>query len=331
MKKKIKKYFVNADDSTVLAMSVVEAPAVESNFVYFSKQQKIDKFVALESNDKHMIFGCALRPDFPIYRNDGDEEYYLEFSKEAVEKLSRDFMINGFQKNFTEAHKKEVEGITITESWIKVDMEKDKSIALGVDPNLPIGSWIIGGYVNNNEIWEKVKDGSYKGFSVEAIVDVNELNFEEQTPEPKEEPIQEPTVEQTQEPSKDKSILDKILELINGRPIEDVAKEAPKTTEPETEPIKEEPKEDVKEEPKETTTEQKNEVIPNPLDEVVKNLRQEIETLKKSNSDLQSKLNEIGKQPSVNPTSTSPKGKNEGGVEGSQFRAWRKQVAEAMG
>ena len=325
MKKKIKKYFVNPDDSCLLAMSVVDEPAVESNFIYLSKQQKIDKFVALQSNEKRMIYGCALRPDFPIYRRDDEEEYYLEFSKEAVEKLSRDFMINGLQSNFTAAHKKAVEGITITESWIKVDMEKDKSIALGLDADLPIGSWIIGGYCDNNDIWNKVKDGSYHGFSVEAIVDVDELKFEEQTPAPEVEAPQEPV--ETPEPKDEKGILSKIMDLISGKPIEEVAKPVEKETEIAPEPSKVEEPTPIPEQPKEAATEQKNEPQPNPLEEVIKNLKTEIDALKKENGKLQEQIGKIGKQPSAKPTNTNV-GNN---GKGDTYQNWRNQMAKMIG
>lgn len=339
-KKKLKKYYVNPEDSAVLAMSVVDAPAVESNFIYLSKQ-KIDKFVALESKEKHMIFGCALRPDFPIYRNDGDEEYYLEFSKDAVERLARNFMINGLQQNFTAAHRSEVDGITITESWIKSDMNADKSVALGLDDNLPVGSWIIGAYCDNADIWEKVKAGTFHGFSVEAIVNVDELNFEEQAPAPTAEPAQEPAPEPApapQESQKDnKGIIDKILALINGGDVKDVAdtaKEVEKPTEIAPEGPKEEGVKDTPEPEQEPVTEPetKPETQPNPLEEVVQNLRAEIEELKKNNEALVNKIGEISKQPSAKPINTNSGngGQVVEGVKNPAYQAWRDKIRGAM-
>ena len=338
MRKKIKKYYVNPEDSAVLAMSVVNEPAVESEFVYLSKQ-KIDKFVALENKERHMIYGCALRPDFPIYRRDEEEEYYLEFSKDAVEKLARNFMVNGLQQNFTQAHRSEVEGITITESWIKVDMEKDKSIALGLDAELPVGTWFIGAYCNNADVWDKVKAGTYHGFSVEAIVDVNELQFEAETPAPEPAPTQEPAQQaepapeapKADEAKSEKGILAKIMELINGKPIEEVIEKTPEK--PVEEPKPEEPKVDPEPEPKPATEpETKPEPQPNPLEEVVKNLQEEIKALKDDKNDLLEQIKELGKKPSVKPTSTNPKGNGnvETGVKNPAYQAWREQIAKAM-
>lgn len=333
-KRKLKKYYVNPEDSAVLAMSVVDAPAVESEFIYLSKQ-KVDKFVAMETNEKRMIYGCALRPDFPIYRNDGTEEYYLEFSKEAVEKLARNYMINGFQQNFTQAHKSEVEGITITESWIKVDMEKDKSIALGLDADLPVGSWLIGAYCNNADVWEKVKAGTYHGFSCEAIVNVDELQFEEQTPdaaptvtETVEAPIVEepaPVVEEAPKSSIEDR-LDKIWEVVQTM----LPKEEP------NEPIQEPQDEPKVEEPIVTPTEEENpseepKIDINALNETIENLKSELEALKEKNHLLESekealsnKVDELGAKPSAKPLNTNGKGEGNGDA----YSNWRDQMAK---
>ena len=336
MRKKLKKYYVNPEDSAVLAMSVVDAPAVESEFVYLSKQ-KVDKFIALEENTKHMIYGCALRPDFPIYRNDGVEEYYLEFSKDAVEKLARNFMVNGLQQNFTQAHKAEVEGITITESWIKADMEKDKSVALGLDAELPVGTWLIGAYCNNADIWDKVKAGTYHGFSVEAIVNVDELQFEEQTPdvaptvtETVETPVVEtPVVEETPKSSIEDR-LDKIWEVVQtmlpkeepNEPIQE-PQEEPTVEEPTTEPTEEEKP---SEEPK---------IDINTLNETIENLKSELEALKEKNHLLESekealsnKVDELGKQPSAKPADTNGKGK--GNNSESNLSSWLDKMQDMM-
>lgn len=321
--RKIKKYFVNPEDSAVLAMSVVDEPAVESDFIYLSKQQKVDKFVTLETNEKRMIYGCALRPDFPIYRNDGVEEYYLEFSKDAVEKLARNFMVNGLQQNFTQAHKSEVEGITITESWIKIDMEKDKSIALGLDAELPVGTWLIGAYCNNADVWDKVKAGTYHGFSVEAIVDVNELQFEEQTPVD--------TVTETVDSKLDKiwDVVTSMLPKEEQTPNEPISEplEEPIAEEPTTEPQEEEkPLEEPQNEPE--PIEEKpieEEAKPNPLEELIKNLNDELKALKESNASLQEKISGLEKQPSVNPIKPNAKPN-----QSDTYTAWREQMRQML-
>lgn len=338
--KKIKKYKVSADDSIGLAMSVVSQGAVESDFQFFSKQ-KIEKFVGVEG-EKRMIYGCALRPDFPIYRNDGKNEYYLEFSKEAVDKISKNYFKMGFQTNWTEAHKDEVEGLTITESWIKTDMYKDKSIALGLDPNLEVGTWFIGAYCENDEIWNSVKEGKYHGFSIEAIIGVeefesqikndnnmnietNEMNFWTKMKEvlreafcaSKEELAQ--TSGFTNVEDYEKEVEQIKAELEEQQPaVEEHQVDEPQPTVEEPKPTVEEPKVD---EPQPTVEEpQKNEEITR-LEELVGNLKNELEALKTMNSGLEDKIKELSKEPSANPININAKPNTS-----DTYSAWRDQI-----
>ena len=96
MKRKIKRYKVSPDESLGLAFSVVNSPAVESDFQFFS-EQKLEKFVGVEG-ERRMIYGCALRPDFSIYRNNGGEEYYLEFDADAIDRMDMDAEQDGVMK-----------------------------------------------------------------------------------------------------------------------------------------------------------------------------------------------------------------------------------------
>lgn len=334
MKKKIKKYKVSADDSLGLAMSVVSKGAVESDFQFFS-EQRIEKFVGVDG-ERRMIYGCALRPDFPIYRNNGEEEYYLEFSKEAVDKISKNYFKMGFQSSWTEGHKDEVEGLTITESWIKESMTMDKSVALGLDANLPLGSWFIGCYCENDDIWNAVKEGKYHGFSIEAIVGVEE--FESEIGINKDRDMIE-TDEMFWDKLKGllKEMFTKNKEAdIEPVNIEDLeAQTEPQPTEPTepTEPTVEEPKveEPKVEEPK--VEEPKPTEEPKPqdnshLEELINSLRSEIEALKESNTGLQDKLKEMSKQPSTQPVNTNAKQTRVGS---STYAQWREQMRNMIG
>lgn len=171
-KKKLKKYQIGLD-SEVVAVSFVDSPAIDSNFVFFSEQKPL----FLENDEKHLVYGAALRPDFPIYRRYDDEEFYVEFSKECIQELSQKFLMNGFQKNWTTEHSDAAKSITVVESWVKADKNNDKSIALGLDPTLPEGTWFIGAKVLNDEVWQSIKNGEYKGFSIEALIEMNEIDF----------------------------------------------------------------------------------------------------------------------------------------------------------
>lgn len=170
--KKIPVYQVTEND--VFKISLVDEPAIESQMVYFKKEKPL--FIALEADEKHLVYSAVLRPDFPIYRRYDDEEFYLVFSKEAVEKSAHEFLKNGFQHEWSVDHEKDVEGLSVVESWIKTDMKNDKSISIGLDPSLEIGTWFVGLSVNNIEVWKRIKDGDFTGFSMEAFVGFDENN-----------------------------------------------------------------------------------------------------------------------------------------------------------
>ena len=321
--RKIKHYKVNKDNSLMLAVSFVKNPAIESKFLALEKEEEKQKYVTLKDDYRRVVYGAVLRPDMPIYRRDGDEEYYLQFDKEAIEVLAEKFMVQGRVQNFTEAHKKEVDDVSVIEVWTKVDQIHDKSIALGLDPTLEVGTLFFGAKVYNDDIWQKVLDGSYTGFSIEAIVDVNELQFEEQTPtETVTETPTEPVVEVKE------SVLDKILNFISPKPKEEAVEEQPVVEEGEAtiengELKVEEPKElePIKEE-EQPVVEQPQIEAPNPLEEVVKNLQAEIETLKANNTSLLDKIRELGTTPSTNPVNTNPSGNGGGSNDISDALDW---------
>lgn len=174
MAKKKKLYEVRPD-SLVYAISLVECPAIESNFVYLSEEKPIQ--VCLEQDEKHMVFGAVLIPDKPIYRYNQDEEYYLRFPKETIEVLAHDYLQNDNIYSFTKQHKDNAEGVSIIESWVKTS-NNDKSVDLGIDA--PIGTWFVGAKIDNEEIWQGIKDGSMKGFSVESFLNFDEIMMNKQ-------------------------------------------------------------------------------------------------------------------------------------------------------
>ena len=164
-------------DSDVYAISLVDEPAIEVNYVHLKKDDKAKKVVFLEdeAKEKHMVVGPVLIPDMPIYRNQDGEEFYIQFSKESIEKLAYNYIKQGYNMtSFTAQHQYPVSEVYIVESWLKTT-ENDKSNDLGFD--CPIGTWFVGAKVNNLEVWEDIKDGKMNGFSVEAFVSLDELKL----------------------------------------------------------------------------------------------------------------------------------------------------------
>ena len=101
-----------------------------------------------------------------LYRRKGDDEYYIYFSKDTVEKASQLYLQNGNQNKATLEHQHSINGLTLVESWIVEDEKHDKSRKYGL--NVPVGTWMGAVKVNNDEIWELIKTGKVKGFSIEG-------------------------------------------------------------------------------------------------------------------------------------------------------------------
>jgi len=157
------------------AISLVEHPAIEEDFIALNSQKR--QLFAMQNQEKRLLMGAALIPDKPIYRTDGENEYYVYFSKETVRKAMELFFKNGYQNNATIEHDYDVDGTTIVESWIIEDETLDKSRAYGLD--LPVGTWMVSMKIDNESIWRRVKDGEFKGFSIEGYF-VDKMNFAKQ-------------------------------------------------------------------------------------------------------------------------------------------------------
>lgn len=315
--RKLKNYTINAD-SEVYAVSLVDEPAIESNFIYLNAQKPL----TFKSDEKHMIYGCALRPDFPIYRRYEDEEFYVTFSKECVEKLSQKFLKNGFQQNWTTMHEDVVKDIYAVESWIKTDMKKDKSIALGLDASLPIGSWFVGCKVENEDVWNKVKEGEFLGFSIEAFVELDEINLsknknkdminvemdEQGLLDKIKAIIMDALGKGEDEPKEEVAEVasEEVIEEVKNDPIEEVKEEEvieASEDEPKEEVAEEVPTEEIVEEVVETVEEnsETKEEVENELQSVVDSLQAKIDELNNQVEELKAENKRLGKQPSTSP------------------------------
>ena len=158
------------------AVSVVESPAIEENFVALNKHEVELKEVDTE---KRILMGAALVPNKQIYRRVKDKEFYIFFSEDTIRKASELFLMRSNQNNATLEHeKKMLDGMSVVESWIIEDEKKDKSNLYGF--NLPKGTWMISMKVNNDQIWNKVKAGEVKGFSIEGyFIDKYDMSLHE--------------------------------------------------------------------------------------------------------------------------------------------------------
>lgn len=163
--------------SGIDAISVVENPAIEENFIALSKQEVELKEIDAE---KKILMGAALVPDKQIYRRDkNNKEYYIYFSKETIRKASELFLMNSNQNNTTLEHESKLTGLSVVESWIIEDEKLDKSVKYGF--SLPVGTWMVSMKVNNEDVWAKVKEGKIKGFSIEgSFADKLEMSLQDE-------------------------------------------------------------------------------------------------------------------------------------------------------
>ena len=190
------------EESGIDAISIVESPAIESDFVALSAEEiklaEVDK-------EKKILLGALLIPNKPIYRNGDEGEYYIFFSKDTIVKASQMYLKNGYQNKSTLEHDQALNGLTLVESWIVEDEVMDKSRKYGL--NVPVGTWMGAVKVNNDEIWQEyVKTNKVKGFSIEGY-------FADKMGKPKE------------ETKEDLSEDDKIIkEIVNILTAEDATK-----------------------------------------------------------------------------------------------------------
>ena len=177
------------DLSGVEAISIVEFPAIEENFIALNQQIQLAKV----DDDKRILMGAALIPNKNIYRRNGEDEYYIFFSEDTVKKASELFLMNSNQNNATLEHEKKINDLSVVESWIVEDTEMDKSKKYGL--NAAVGTWMVSMKVNNDAIWNDfVKTGKVKGFSIEGyFADKLEMSLQKE---------------------KEKELIEKIKEII---------------------------------------------------------------------------------------------------------------------
>lgn len=350
MAKKIKKYKVGIDSETY-AISLVESPAIEETLVALEEQKPIK--VQLADEEKYMVYSAVLVPDKPIYRrNEDGDEFYIEFTKESIEKMAQEYLMNYRQNEITLDHETMANDITLVESWIKTDMYKDKSVAIGLSEDLPIGTWIAGLKVNQIDAWNRIKNGELRGFSVESMISLEEFSKQEQNTnnmnietndmfwdklknilkDTFSKKVEESTIDELAANSGFTNVEDyqKEVEAINAELEEQNAEEP--AVEPTVEPTVEEPKpaeepkveEPVVEEPK--VEEKPKDDNTKHLEELIGSLKEEINALKEMNSGLNDKVKELSKEPSAKPVNTNAKPSA-----ADTYSAWREQMRSMIG
>lgn len=167
----------------ILRVSLVDRPAVESDFMFFSKAERVQTY-SVADEEKRLVRGVILRADYPIYRIDPHiGEYYIMFEPKEIRELAERYLYDGRQNRVNVMHQanSEVAGVNLRQIFIKDSKN-------GIDPkgfeHIEEGSLFGEYHITNDAVWEEVKKGTYKGFSVEIVGTIDQNVFKAQTKQP---------------------------------------------------------------------------------------------------------------------------------------------------
>lgn len=156
----------DSEVSGIQAVSLVKFPAIQEHFVYFNDSTPY--VLAAQDDEQRMLIGPALIPDKRILRIDDatGEKYEVFFSPETVKEAAQRYMKEERTNQHTYEHEMPVGDVTVVESWLIEDEDKDKASLYGF--KLPVGTWMLAVKVNNQAVWERVKEDKVRGFSIEG-------------------------------------------------------------------------------------------------------------------------------------------------------------------
>lgn len=158
----------NDENVGIYAISFVDYPAVEENFIALSKSKHMQ---LVKDEMKQVLTGVILKPNQLIFRlDDNNNPYYITFSEKEIESIAQRMMKKGIALyNTTHQHQSPLEGNYLIELWIVTDPSNDKSNALGFS-NLPKGTLMASYKVTDKDYWKnEVMTGNVKGFSLEGF------------------------------------------------------------------------------------------------------------------------------------------------------------------
>ena len=150
-------------------VALVDKPAIQKTFLAFSEHSPKPMAFTITSEDRHIVSGPLMLADTPIFRCDEEGEYYVSFPAPTIERIVKRFFAQGHQGNVNEMHDsgRKVSGAVMFESFIS-DSSRGIAPMRGYE-DAPEGSWFGSFQVNNEEVWQSIKDGTFRGFSVEGI------------------------------------------------------------------------------------------------------------------------------------------------------------------
>lgn len=283
----------NPDALNVFAVSLVEEPAMEGEFVAFEKHEEI-KFKEISKN---RFMGLILEPNKEIYRNQNGREFTISIPEDEVKQFAYNFQKQGFQNNSTFQHDGEpLKGVSFVETWLIENPKIDKSTNFGF--SYPKGSWMGVMEFENEEVAKQYKEGKIKGFSIDAYFELEEINLKSNI-----------------EMSEDKNSLIKAIEKVGDaiamafKPKEEEKEVAMEDHIEEEEKKEDEVVEEIKAEKVEIDVDDfvaKILAMLKPMQEEVVSMKSELSELKKVNETLKDEVVELGKQPATQSVKKAP-------------------------
>ena len=156
-------------ETGMFKISLVDDPAVMSNFQAFDKQN-IPQMYAIQDEEKRLVRGVVMRADFPIYRRDDKMgEYYIIYKADQIRIMAEKYLAESRQNDVNVMHKKDsdVDGVQMVQYFIKGDGVSVEGFDECAD-----GSLFAEFHIINDDIWDEIKAGTYKGFSLEGVFDM---------------------------------------------------------------------------------------------------------------------------------------------------------------
>ena len=156
-------------------ISLVDKPAIEENFIYFSKQS-IEMFA---NDEKREVVGPIMIPNKEILRQSAENGfYYVRFTEETIREIMYNYSKKGLFNAFGIQHENDTNDVVMLEIWMK-ESENDKSKDYGFE--LPNGTVFVKAKIESDELFNAIKDGEINGFSIEIKANITPTNKEEMT------------------------------------------------------------------------------------------------------------------------------------------------------
>ena len=161
------------DDNIFDNISLVDLPAIQTDFIKMAEEVEV-KFAV--DSEKHIVSGPVIIPEQMIYRNDGHRQFYIKFSKEAIEQMAIRFFRDHRNTEGNVMHQVPVNGVTFYESYL---LDRSRAIVPAEFADLPDGTWFVSAKITNEDVWRLVMEGSLRGFSIDAFLTMKPAKDEE--------------------------------------------------------------------------------------------------------------------------------------------------------